>query len=84
VPKPDRAYHRIHHLLYRQLAASQAIGRELTRSASEVFNRSLTEQTWFTGVVRAAFRLQLRRQVRDPELRARLTPQSRRIGSRLI
>jgi cation diffusion facilitator CzcD-associated flavoprotein CzcO len=74
VPKPDRAYTRAHLRAFRRVPGTQVFGRELTRSLSEVLNRSLTEQTRFTRAIDLAFRLHLRRQVKDPALRRRLTP----------
>jgi cation diffusion facilitator CzcD-associated flavoprotein CzcO len=74
VPKPDRAYTATHRRAFRHLPVTQSLGRELTRSLSERFNRALTEQTGFIRVVDAAFRLHLRRQVRDPALRRKLVP----------
>ena len=74
VPKPDRAYTTLHHRLFRRVPATQGFGRELTRHLSEMLNRALTEQTWFTGALHAAFRAHLRRQVRDAGLRRKLLP----------
>jgi cation diffusion facilitator CzcD-associated flavoprotein CzcO len=74
VPKPDRGYTRLHHGLFRHLPGAQAFGRELTRTLSELLNRTLAEQTSFSRAFLTAFRLHLRRQVKDPELRRRLTP----------
>lgn len=74
VPKPDRAYTTLHHRLYRRIPATQGFGRELTRHLSEMLNRALTEQTWFTGALHTAFRAHLRRQVRDSGLRRKLVP----------
>ncbi len=74
VPKPDRAYTSAHLSAFRRFPRTQGFGRELTRTLSESFNRALTEQTWFTRGIDAAFRVHLRRQVRDPQLRERLTP----------
>ena len=74
VPKPDRAYHRLHHRAFRRVPPTQAFGRELTRSLSELLNRGLAEQTAFTKAFLVAFKLHLRHQVKDPVLRARLVP----------
>ena len=74
VPKPDRAYRRLHHRAFRRAPVTQAFGRELTRSLSEMLNQALAEQTAFTKAFVAAFRLHLRHQVKDPTLRARLLP----------
>jgi cation diffusion facilitator CzcD-associated flavoprotein CzcO len=74
VPKPDRAYRRLHHRAFRRAPVTQTFGRELTRSLSEQLNRALAEQTVFTKAFLAAFKLHLRHQVKDPSLRARLVP----------
>jgi cation diffusion facilitator CzcD-associated flavoprotein CzcO len=74
VPKPDRAYTRTHLRAFRRFPLTQGFGRELTRTLSERFNRALTEQTPFTKVIDAAFRLHLRHQVKDRALRRKLTP----------
>jgi cation diffusion facilitator CzcD-associated flavoprotein CzcO len=74
VPKPDRAYTPAHLEAFRRVPPTQRFGRELTRSLSERFNRALTEQTRFTRAIDLAFRLHLRRQVKDPGLRRRLVP----------
>ena len=74
VPKPDRAYHSLHHRAFRRAPLTQAFGRELTRNLSEMLNQALAEQTAFTKAFVLAFRLHLRHQVKDPTLRARLLP----------
>jgi cation diffusion facilitator CzcD-associated flavoprotein CzcO len=74
VPKPDRAYRRLHHRAFRRAPITQAFGRELTRTLSEMLNQALAEQTAFTNAFLVAFKLHLRRQVKDPALRARLVP----------
>ena len=74
VPKPDRAYTRAHLRAFRRFPRTQGFGRELTRTLSESFNRALTEQTRFTTAIDLAFRTHLRRHVKDPALRRKLTP----------
>lgn len=74
VPKPDRAYTALHHVLFRRLPPTQGFGRELTRTLSESFNSSFTEESWITKALRATFRASLRLQVKDPVLRRKLTP----------
>ena len=74
VPKPDRAYSRLHHRAFRRLPRTQAFGRELTRKLSELLNQALAEQTAFTKAFLVAFELHLRRHVEDPALRAKLVP----------
>jgi cation diffusion facilitator CzcD-associated flavoprotein CzcO len=74
VPKPDRAYTAVHHQAFRRAPRTQAAGRELTRSLSELLNRALAEQTGLTRMLRLAFRAHLRRQVKDAALRQKLMP----------
>ena len=74
VPKPDRAYHRLHRDAFGRVPATQRFGRELTRHLSERLNGALAEDTAFTKAFVAAFRLHLWHQVRDPRLRQRLMP----------
>lgn len=78
VPKPDRAYSAAHHRLFRRFPAVPAGERRLTYWVTERFNGALEGTSPVTrplmAAVRAAWSLQLRRQVRDPELRARLVP----------
>ena len=74
VPKPDRGYTRLHRRAFRRLPRTQGFGRELTRTLSELLNRTLSEDTVLTKAFVAAFRLHLRRQVPDPALRAKLLP----------
>jgi cation diffusion facilitator CzcD-associated flavoprotein CzcO len=74
VPKPDRGYTPRHHRAFRSRPWTQGFGRELTRTLSELLNRTLSEDTVLTKAFVAAFRLHLRHQVRDPGLRAKLLP----------
>jgi len=74
VPKPDRAYTRLHHRAFTRSPRTQGFGRELTRNLSEMLNMALAEQTAFTKAFLAAFHVHLRHQVRDPALRAKLAP----------
>jgi cation diffusion facilitator CzcD-associated flavoprotein CzcO len=74
VPKPDGAYSpRQQH----RFAAHPRLHR-LTRQGvfhlSEQLNRTLDSEGRLVDVLHKAWRLQLRRQVRDPALRARLVP----------
>ncbi len=74
VPKPDRSYGRLRHRLYATAPPTQLFGRELTRILSEQLNRTFAGQTAMGTLLKAAWRLHLRRQVRDPALRAKLQP----------
>ena len=73
-PKPDREYTRTHHKLFRRFPRTQAFGRRLTWVVTEQFNKSLINGTPLKKAVELGWRLELHKQVRDPELRARLMP----------
>ena len=74
VPKPDREYTRTHTRLFDRYPRTQAFGRNLTWVLSEQLNKSLAEGHPVKKMMELAWRTQLRLQVRDPELRARLVP----------
>ncbi len=74
VPKPDRTYTRTHHRAFARLPRSQAVGRKLTWLMSEQLNKSLTGTNPMKKVLEVAWRVHLRRQVKDPALRAKLRP----------
>lgn len=74
VPKPDRAYTRTHHRAYARMPRTQAFGRKLTWVASEQLNKSLTGTNPMKKVLEVAWRVHLRRQVKDKALRAKLRP----------
>lgn len=74
VPKADRAYTRAHRLAYSRFPRTQAFGRKLTWVMSEQLNKSLTGTNPMKSVLEKAWRLHLRRQIKDPVLRAKLKP----------
>ncbi len=74
VPKPDRAYTRTHARAFTRFPRSQAFGRSLTWTMSEQLNKSLTGTNPMKKVLEAVWRVNLRTQVRDPQLRAKLKP----------
>jgi cation diffusion facilitator CzcD-associated flavoprotein CzcO len=76
VPKPDREYTPRHHAAFKKVPATQTFGRKLTWVLSEQLNRALVQGGWLMKLFYASWRLQLRRQVRDPKLRAKLIPDS--------
>ncbi len=78
VPKPDRAYTRLHHAAFERLPAALAAERNGVFWITERFNGALAGEA-ATGpallrAIREAWRLHLRRQVPDAELRAKLVP----------
>jgi cation diffusion facilitator CzcD-associated flavoprotein CzcO len=74
VPKPDREYTRRHHAAFTRFPRTQAFGRQLTWLLSEQLNRALVEGGAVMKLLNARWRIQLRRQVPDATLRAKLTP----------
>jgi cation diffusion facilitator CzcD-associated flavoprotein CzcO len=74
VPKPDREYTHRHHVAFAKFPKTQAFGRKLTWVLSEQLNRALVRGGPVMAAFRAAWRIQLRRQVPDPVLRAKLRP----------
>jgi cation diffusion facilitator CzcD-associated flavoprotein CzcO len=78
VLRPDRLYSRLHHQLFRRFPAVLAGERRATYELTELFNRALEGRSKvrrpLMAAIRAVWRLHLRRQVRDQELRGRLLP----------
>ncbi|NYD41339.1 flavin-containing monooxygenase [Nocardioides panaciterrulae] len=78
VPKPDQAYGPRHHQLFRRRPWTQQLERRTVFWLSEQLNAALGGDSWLstplTTLLRGAWRLKLRRQVRDPALRRRLVP----------
>ncbi|MDN5895253.1 MAG: NAD(P)/FAD-dependent oxidoreductase [Nocardioides sp.] len=74
VPKPDRAYTSLHHKAFGSVPLTQRFGRQLTWVLSEQLNRTLITGSPLKKALELAWRAQLRLQVRDGSLRARLAP----------
>ena len=74
VLKLDRAYTRSHHRAFERFPRSQAFGRKLTWVLSEQLNKSLTGTNPMKSALEKAWRVHLRRQIKDPVLRAKLRP----------
>jgi cation diffusion facilitator CzcD-associated flavoprotein CzcO len=78
VPKPDRAYSPVHHRLFDRFPAVLAAERRTTFRITELLNTALEGTSPVSRPLIRALRgtwwLQLRRQVRDPELRRHLVP----------
>ncbi|WP_372729187.1 flavin-containing monooxygenase [Nocardioides sp.] len=78
VPKPDRAYTERHHRLFRRFPATLAAERRAVFWVTERFNAALGGDSRTTkpllAAIRTAWRLTLRRQVPDADLRRRLVP----------
>ncbi len=78
VPKPDVEYPQRHHRLIDRYPHLLGVERRAIFRLTEVLNRALEGDSWTAKPVlkglEAAWRLQLRRQVRDAGLRGRLRP----------
>jgi cation diffusion facilitator CzcD-associated flavoprotein CzcO len=74
VSKPDREYKRRHHAAFSRVPATQAFGRKLTWVLSEQLNRGLVGGGPLIKAFKVGWRVQLRTQVRDAKLRAKLIP----------
>lgn len=79
LPKPDTGYTSRHHQLFEKYPAVPAGERRLTYWITEQFNGALEGTSPIArplmATLRATWKLQLRRQVRDPELRRKLEPE---------
>ncbi|MFC4857748.1 flavin-containing monooxygenase [Actinophytocola glycyrrhizae] len=84
VPKPDRAYRPWHHRLFTAFPATQQLGRHATSGIGELLTAALTAWLPLGRLVDLIFRLHLRVQVPDAELRARLMPDYRIGCKRLL
>lgn len=74
VPKPDRAYTRLHRAAYERFPRTQEAGRRATFTSTERLNAAMVGDSRLRrGLVRL-WRATLRQQVRDPRLRAKLVP----------
>lgn len=74
IPRSDRRYTRLERLLLRRVPGLQRLYRGSVYLSRELLVPGLTVDRRFSGAVRNAARANLRAGVRDPELRARLTP----------
>ncbi|MDO9497461.1 MAG: NAD(P)/FAD-dependent oxidoreductase [Nocardioides sp.] len=78
VPKPDQEYRPRHHRAFARLPWLLTAERRSVFRLTEVLNGTLGGDSKLTKpmitALRAAWRLTLRRQVRDPELRRKLVP----------
>jgi cation diffusion facilitator CzcD-associated flavoprotein CzcO len=74
LPKADRRYRRWHHELFRRVPPVQRAGRGWIWAICETLAKGLTGNRVIAGLVQRMSLAQLRLQVRDPPLRAKLTP----------
>ncbi|MGZ5370054.1 MAG: flavin-containing monooxygenase, partial [Aeromicrobium sp.] len=74
MPKPDSPYRPFHKALYHRIPFTQQIERGAIWSVMEQFARGLDETSRVGGINKAIAMRHLKSQVKDPELRAKLTP----------
>ncbi|BBX65700.1 flavin-binding monooxygenase [Mycobacterium saskatchewanense] len=74
VPKPDRAYTDAHHAAFRRVPGFAAAMRTLIWEISEFFGLALTRVAPLAQLIGVAASLNLKRHIKDPVLRAKLTP----------
>lgn len=84
IPKPDRQYRRWHHWMFRALPFTRKLGRAGVFTTGEFLTMCLTSAQPLGRLVRGLYRWQLRRQVPDERLRARLEPDYRIGCKRLL
>ncbi|MGZ8758536.1 MAG: flavin-containing monooxygenase, partial [Aeromicrobium sp.] len=74
MPKPDSPYRPFHKALYHRIPFTQQIERGAIWSVMEQFARGLDETSRVGGINKAIAMRHLKSQVKDPDLRAKLTP----------
>lgn len=74
VPKPDRTYADWEQRLFVRRPRLHDIARRSVFHLSEQLNKTLDSDGHLTGLLHRAWQLHLRRQVKDPALRAKLVP----------
>ncbi|MEU4619924.1 NAD(P)/FAD-dependent oxidoreductase [Actinoplanes sp. NPDC023801] len=74
VPKPDRRYSRFRKAAYRRIPALMLLSRAATWGLTLVPGAALRGNRAANGFIRAYAWVQRRWQIRDPELRAKVTP----------
>ena len=85
VPIPNRRYSKTTRAVMRRVPAlNRAAYRTYQIALAEVFSRALTKPGLMRQLMSGACRLSLRRGIRDPELRHRLTPDHAPMCRRLI
>jgi cation diffusion facilitator CzcD-associated flavoprotein CzcO len=75
MPQPQRTYTKAHHALFEKVPAAQALERRVLWTGLEQLQKAMTvESKVLVPALSAAAKLRLRRSVKDPVLRAKLTP----------
>jgi cation diffusion facilitator CzcD-associated flavoprotein CzcO len=83
MPRLDRTLGRLEKTLYRRIPLVQKLIRGMVYTYREAYLALLAHLTWLLPLVELVAKIQLRRQVPDPALRAALTPNFR-IGCKRI
>ena len=73
-PKPNIEYSPVRQRLYQRWPVTQAFGRGLTWQITDRFQGTFENDSWLRTATELLCKAQLHRQVRDKELRAKLTP----------
>ncbi len=74
VPKLDRAYTDAHHAAFRKVPGFAAAMRQLIWEITEFFGLALTRVAPLAGLIGIVAAANLKRHIKDPVLRAKLTP----------
>lgn len=74
VPKPDGPYSKLQQNINENVPLALRAAREGVFHLSEQLNKTLDSDGRFADALHLAWKLHLRRQVRDPQLRSRLVP----------
>ena len=74
IPKPDRPYRPREKTLFRRVPLIPRISRRLTFLRFEMFTMAMTRAYWLLKQYELAYKLRVRREVPDPEKRAKLIP----------
>lgn len=74
IPKPDRAYTGVHHAAFEKMPVFAAAMRGLIWQISEFFGLALTKVAPLARLVGVLASLNLKWSIKDPVLRAKLTP----------
>ena len=83
MPHSDRPTTRVERAVYRRFPALQRFVRNAVYSVREVVTPGFTRNTWPLSLLERRAQMHLRSQVKDPELREKLTPDYR-IGCKRI
>ncbi len=83
LPRSERALTRFEHLLFRVFPPAQRLVRAAIYTTLELRVVAFVKQSWMMRVAEPLAKLNIRRHIKDPELRAKVTPDFR-IGCKRI